>query len=77
MPLVTQETKIVVFSDFDGTITWDDSNGKPLKAHINEDYMTDNLGFGVEKRKALNVAVLDHSRTFRYYKNSTLMQGYL
>jgi 2-hydroxy-3-keto-5-methylthiopentenyl-1-phosphate phosphatase len=27
MPLIAAETKIVVFSDFDGTITFDDSNG--------------------------------------------------
>jgi len=27
MPLLAQETKVIVFSDFDGTITWDDSNG--------------------------------------------------
>jgi 2-hydroxy-3-keto-5-methylthiopentenyl-1-phosphate phosphatase len=29
------------------------------------DYLTDNLGFGVEKRLGLNTAVLDHSRSFR------------
>ena len=27
MPLIASETKIVVFSDFDGTITFNDSNG--------------------------------------------------
>lgn len=30
------------------------------------DYLTDNLGFGVEKRLGLNTAVLDNSRSFRY-----------
>jgi len=37
------------------------------KIALTVDYLTDNLGFGVEKRKSLNVAVLDHSRTFRYH----------
>jgi 2-hydroxy-3-keto-5-methylthiopentenyl-1-phosphate phosphatase len=27
MPLIVNETKVVVFSDFDGTITLNDSNG--------------------------------------------------
>jgi 2-hydroxy-3-keto-5-methylthiopentenyl-1-phosphate phosphatase len=27
MPLIAGETKLVVFSDFDGTITLNDSNG--------------------------------------------------
>ena len=27
MPLIAGETKVVVFSDFDGTITLNDSNG--------------------------------------------------
>jgi 2-hydroxy-3-keto-5-methylthiopentenyl-1-phosphate phosphatase len=27
MPLIATETKVVVFSDFDGTITLNDSNG--------------------------------------------------
>jgi 2-hydroxy-3-keto-5-methylthiopentenyl-1-phosphate phosphatase len=27
MPLIASETKVVVFSDFDGTITLNDSNG--------------------------------------------------
>lgn len=28
MPLIAGETKVIVFSDFDGTITLNDSNGK-------------------------------------------------
>jgi 2-hydroxy-3-keto-5-methylthiopentenyl-1-phosphate phosphatase len=28
MPLLVAETKVIVFSDFDGTITLNDSNGK-------------------------------------------------
>ncbi|TFY68513.1 hypothetical protein EVJ58_g979 [Rhodofomes roseus] len=39
----------------DGTITTRDSN----------DYMTDELGFGREKRRELNVATLSGERTFR------------
>jgi len=55
MPLIASATKVVVFSDFDGTITLNDSN----------DYLTDNLGYGVQKRLDLNEAVLNGSRTFR------------
>jgi 2-hydroxy-3-keto-5-methylthiopentenyl-1-phosphate phosphatase len=40
--------KYVFFTDFDGTITSRDSN----------DYLTNNLGYGVIKRKAGNAAVL-------------------
>lgn len=47
--------KYIFFTDFDGTITQSDSN----------DFMTDNLGFGVERRKALNKAVLDGTMSFR------------
>ena len=66
MPLVAKETKVVVFSDFDGTITWDDSNGRIGKTALIPDFFTDNYGFGVERRKGLNVSVLDGSKTFRY-----------
>ena len=69
MPLLATETKVVVFSDFDGTITFNDSNGVTGGALVHiliVDYMTDNLGFGAEKRLALNDAVLDKSRTFRW-----------
>ena len=27
MPLIARETKVVVFTDFDGTVTLNDSNG--------------------------------------------------
>lgn len=47
--------KYIFFTDFDGTITQRDSN----------DYMTDNLGYGIEKRKAGNKAVLDGKMSFR------------
>ncbi|MCJ1391343.1 hypothetical protein MMC18_004206 [Xylographa bjoerkii] len=47
--------KCIFFTDFDGTITLQDSN----------DYMTDNLGFGEARRKQLNADCLDGRATFR------------
>jgi len=47
--------KFIFFTDFDGTITMTDSN----------DHMTDNIGFGTEKRKQGNKDVLDGTDTFR------------
>lgn len=47
--------KFVVLSDWDGTITNRDSN----------DYMTDNLGFGLQKRREGNLAILSGKTTFR------------
>ncbi|KAI5480444.1 protein of pyridoxal phosphate phosphatase-related family [Pseudohyphozyma bogoriensis] len=55
MSLPFAEKPFIVFSDFDGTITTEDSN----------DAATDNLGFGLEKRRALNVEILNGSTTFR------------
>ncbi|KAI1979263.1 hypothetical protein LOZ53_001080 [Ophidiomyces ophidiicola] len=49
------QPKIIFFTDFDGTITLKDSN----------DYLTDNLGYGQEKRRAGNKAVLENTMTFR------------
>lgn len=46
----------VIFTDFDGTVTWDDSN----------DYLTDKYGFGQEKRLEAFDGVLDGSKTFRH-----------
>jgi 2-hydroxy-3-keto-5-methylthiopentenyl-1-phosphate phosphatase len=68
MLLLAGDTKVVVFSDFDGTITLNDSNGILQRQTIplRVDYLTDHLGFGVEKRLALSTAVLDKSRTFRF-----------
>lgn len=48
--------KAVIFTDFDGTVTWDDSN----------DYLTDHFGFGKEKRLEAFDGVLDGSKTFRH-----------
>ena len=47
--------KIIFFTDFDGTITLKDCN----------DFMTDNYGFGKEKREAGNKRTLDGTETFR------------
>jgi len=47
--------KAILFSDFDGTITLRDSN----------DWMTDNIGFGAEKRRQLNIDILEGRVGFR------------
>jgi 2,3-diketo-5-methylthio-1-phosphopentane phosphatase len=47
--------KYIFFTDFDGTITSTDSN----------DTMTDNLGLGTSKRKAMNEDVLHNRTSFR------------
>ncbi|KAJ7910282.1 HAD-like domain-containing protein [Mycena leptocephala] len=54
-PPVYKDKRFVVLTDWDGTITTQDSN----------DYMTDNLGYGKEKRRAGNLAVLEGRQTFR------------
>ncbi|KAJ6537789.1 HAD-like domain-containing protein [Mycena capillaripes] len=54
-PPVYKDKRFVVLSDWDGTITTQDSN----------DYMTDNIGFGKEKRRAGNLSVLEGRQTFR------------
>lgn len=47
--------KAVVFTDFDGTVTLQDSN----------DYLTENLGFGRPRRLEINDDILDSKLTFR------------
>ncbi|KAJ7150804.1 HAD-like domain-containing protein [Mycena filopes] len=54
-PSVYKDKRFVVLSDWDGTITTQDSN----------DYMTDNLGFGKDKRRAGNLEILAGRQTFR------------
>ncbi|KAI0659964.1 HAD-like domain-containing protein [Cubamyces menziesii] len=54
-PPIHKDKKFVVLSDWDGTITSRDSN----------DYMTDNLGFGPEKRRQGNLDILAGKTTFR------------
>ncbi|TFK38257.1 HAD-like domain-containing protein [Crucibulum laeve] len=54
-PPIHKDKKFVVLSDWDGTITTYDSN----------DYMTDNYGFGKEKRRQGNLDILAGKDTFR------------
>ncbi|KAJ3901105.1 HAD-like domain-containing protein [Lentinula edodes] len=54
-PPIHKDKKFVVLSDWDGTITTYDSN----------DYMTDNLGFGRDRRRDLNMEILHEKTTFR------------
>ncbi|CAK5268907.1 unnamed protein product [Mycena citricolor] len=54
-PPVHDNKPFVVLSDWDGTITLQDSN----------DYMTDNLGFGKDRRRQGNLDVLAGKQTFR------------
>ncbi|CCH42700.1 hypothetical protein BN7_2244 [Wickerhamomyces ciferrii] len=49
------DKKAIIFTDFDGTVTLQDSN----------DFITDNLGFGYDKRKVLNDEVLNETKSFR------------
>ncbi|KAI2771546.1 HAD-like domain-containing protein [Daldinia loculata] len=55
LPALRTNPKAIFFTDFDGTITLQDSN----------DFMTDNLGYGAELRKKGNHDVLFGKRTFR------------
>ncbi|KAH3900487.1 related to Pdp3-interacting factor 1 [Saccharomycodes ludwigii] len=50
-----KQYKAVIFSDFDGTITLQDSN----------DYLTDKYGFGKEERLEIFKGVLDGSKSFK------------
>ncbi|KAF7592187.1 hypothetical protein BBP40_000528 [Aspergillus hancockii] len=55
LPYMKTNPKIIFFTDFDGTITLQDSN----------DYLTDNLGYGQEKRRQGNKNVLHNRMSFR------------
>ncbi len=55
LPALKTNPKFIFFTDFDGTITQQDSN----------DFMTDNLGFGPALRKVGNEDVLFGRRDFR------------
>ncbi|CAG7916101.1 unnamed protein product [Penicillium olsonii] len=55
LPYMETKPKLIFFTDFDGTITVDDSN----------DHMIDNLGFGKQERLVLNDQVLDETLSFR------------
>jgi len=54
-PPVHTDKKFVILSDWDGTITTYDSN----------DYLTDHLGYGKEKRREGNLEILSGRVTFR------------
>ncbi|KAK8060230.1 2-3-diketo-5-methylthio-1-phosphopentane phosphatase [Apiospora sp. TS-2023a] len=54
LPALATNPKAIFFTDFDGTITLQDTN----------DYMTDNMGFGYELRRKGMDDVLDGKRTF-------------
>ncbi|PYI30186.1 hypothetical protein BP00DRAFT_487578 [Aspergillus indologenus CBS 114.80] len=55
LPYMKTNPKIIFFTDFDGTITLEDSN----------DAMIDNLGYGRDKRREGNLAVLEGTMSFR------------
>ncbi|OJJ40462.1 hypothetical protein ASPWEDRAFT_166529 [Aspergillus wentii DTO 134E9] len=55
LPYMKTNPKIIFFTDFDGTITLQDSN----------DYLTDNLGYGQAKRRQGNFDVLENRSSFR------------
>lgn len=55
LPALKTSPKYIFFTDFDGTITLQDSN----------DFMTDNVGFGAALRKKGNEDVLNGHRDFR------------
>ena len=55
LPALATRPKYIFFTDFDGTITQQDSN----------DYITDHLGFGAALRKEGNADVLYGRRHFR------------
>ncbi|GIJ92477.1 hypothetical protein Asppvi_011459 [Aspergillus pseudoviridinutans] len=48
--------KAIFFTDFDGTVTLQDCN----------DYLVDNFGFGAERRRMLELEVLNGTLAFRY-----------
>ncbi|KAF2279024.1 2-hydroxy-3-keto-5-methylthiopentenyl-1-phosphate phosphatase-like protein [Westerdykella ornata] len=55
LPAMKTNPKFIFFSDFDGTITLQDSN----------DFMTDNIGYGRDKRRQGNLDTLTGKITFR------------
>jgi 2,3-diketo-5-methylthio-1-phosphopentane phosphatase len=55
LPALQTNPKVILFSDWDGTITLQDSN----------DYITDDLGMGREKRTAINDDILFGRTSFR------------
>jgi 2,3-diketo-5-methylthio-1-phosphopentane phosphatase len=54
-PALATNPKIVLFTDWDGTVTLEDSN----------DYITEHLGFGDKRRKEINDEILVGAKSFR------------
>ncbi|KAJ0306745.1 hypothetical protein COL5a_006101 [Colletotrichum fioriniae] len=54
-PALATNPNFIFFTDFDGTITLEDSN----------DFLTDNVGYGYENRRAGNLLVLEGKKHFR------------
>lgn len=54
-PILKTHPKAILFTDFDGTVTLEDSN----------DFLTDNYGLGLQKRRELNEKIIDGSMSFR------------
>ncbi|EXJ78624.1 hypothetical protein A1O1_09025 [Capronia coronata CBS 617.96] len=52
---LNKKPRVIFFTDFDGTITLQDTN----------DFITDNYGMGYEQRRQLFHAVINHTDTFR------------
>ncbi|EHY52804.1 hypothetical protein HRR83_007646 [Exophiala dermatitidis] len=52
---LNKKPRVIFFTDFDGTITLQDTN----------DFITDNYGMGYEERRKLFHAVINHTDTFR------------
>lgn len=52
---MTKSVPAIVFTDWDGTVTLEDSN----------DYLTENLGFGRPKRLEVNDEILDGKKSFK------------
>lgn len=52
---LNKKPRVIFFTDFDGTITLQDTN----------DFITDNYGMGYEERRKLFRAVINHTDTFR------------
>lgn len=55
LPAIKTDPKYLFFTDFDGTITLQDSN----------DFLTDTIGYGQPRRRQMNLACLDDKISFR------------
>lgn len=55
LPALATNPKIILFTDWDGTVTLQDSN----------DYLTDTHGMGYEARRVINEQILANTKSFR------------